>query len=107
MPEMATGTVDATVPRGRILGAKARATIWAHYVGHPVGRDATVLTVGTVALGPKSEALFLGLVSGPDMGLAGEGGAPAEQSTRDGPILPGKPFRHKHPPGEKAVPEAA
>jgi len=106
VPEMATGTVDATVPRGRILGTKAWPTFWAHYVGHPVAQSATVLTVGTVAVGPKSGALFLGLVSGPEISLAGEGGTSAEQSTRDGPILPGNALRHEHRSGEEVVPAA-
>jgi len=49
------------------LGAKAGPRIWAQFLGHNLGQSARVLTVGTLAPGPKSRAQNLGPIPGRHM----------------------------------------
>ena len=88
---------------GRVLGTKVRSRFWAHFLGHPVGRDATVLTVGTVAVGPKSAAQFLGLVSGPAGGPAGVGTTLAKHATRLAQTLSVSHCSATNPSGQEVV----
>jgi len=103
VPEMAADGHGRAVRRGRILCRKAGPRIRAQIPGHNVAQDATVLTVGTVALGPKFVALFLGLVSGPDIGPAGAHNAAPEHSTGHGPTLSVSHCSAYEPVREKGV----
>jgi len=101
--QMAADGCFVTFPRGRILVKKAGSRIRSQILGHNVAQDATVLTVGTVASGPKFVVLFLGLVSGPDIGPAGAHNAAPEHSTGHGPTLSVSHCSAYEPVREKGV----